>query len=434
MSKVDRRDFLKTTTAVAAAASLPLADQAKAAPALVNVDESIPPQRVELLYGLHAYTDKLSVEPGEEIQFHTTSTVPYELSVCRLGEEVDDPDGDHVFVAYPESPPRLQPIRPGSYVHVERGLAPEESFDAITLECWIRPYLCDAPAGVMTQFDLPESGTFALFLNPTWKVSFYLGDGKGYETDQLHHSPDNVLKRGEWSHVVARWDGEEKSIWVNGEQVAAWPFRGEVRGCDAPIRLGARGDWGEAYRLLDADIAMPTIYNRALSPEEIKNRHQQQALVQPQGDEVMACWPLSEERGAAVADISGRGHHGRIINFGTWMIGGPSFDPGSVPRWGDYDPRTDPTRGHSLRLASDDLVDCRWEPTHKFKIPEDARSGFYVGRYRYKLNGTDRMYHALFFVRPQANKKEKPPVCLLAATNSYRAYTYKPFAEVPPKL
>ena len=133
MSKVDRRDFLKTTTAAAAAASLPLTEQAKAARPLVDIDQPIPPQRVELLYGLHAYTDQLSVEPGDEVQFHTTSTVPYQLSVCRLGEEVDDPNGDQVFVEYPESPPRLQPIRPGSYVHVEQGLAPEESFESINL-------------------------------------------------------------------------------------------------------------------------------------------------------------------------------------------------------------------------------------------------------------------------------------------------------------
>ena len=88
MSKVDRRDFLKTTTVAAAAASLPLADQTEAAPPLVSIDQPIPPQRVELLYGLHAYTDKLSVEPGEEVQFHATSTVPYQLSVCRLEKKL----------------------------------------------------------------------------------------------------------------------------------------------------------------------------------------------------------------------------------------------------------------------------------------------------------------------------------------------------------
>ena len=435
VSKVGRRDFLKGTTAAAAAASLPFSQQAEAAPALVKTDQPIPPQRVQLLYGMHAYTDKLSVEPGDEVQFLTNSTVPYSLSVCRLGEEVDDPAGDKILMEFPESAPRLQPIHPGSYVHVDQGITADQTLDAMTIECWIRPFLCNQPAGVITQFDLPESASFALFLNPDWRLSFYLGDGEGYESTQLHHSPSNVLKKGAWNHVVARWDGSEKSIWVNGEQVAAWPFKGEVRGNDVPLRLGARGDWGEAYRMLDADLAMPTIYGRALGEEEIKTRYREQGLVQPQGgDEIIACWPLSEERGEVVADISGHGRHGRIINFGTWMVGGPSFDPASVSRWQDYVPQADRTRGHSLRLASDDLFDCRWEPTHSFRIPDDARSGFYVGRYRYKLNGTDRLYDVLFFVRPRADAKQKAQVCLLAATNSYRAYTYKPFAEVPPRL
>ena len=137
MSKVDRRDFLKTTTAVAAAASLPLSEQANASPPLVGVDQPVPPQRVQILYGLHAYTDKLSVEPGEEIQFLATSTVPYKLSVCRLGEEVDDPASDQVFVEFPESPPQIQPIRPGSYVYVEQGIPAEQKLDAMTVECWM---------------------------------------------------------------------------------------------------------------------------------------------------------------------------------------------------------------------------------------------------------------------------------------------------------
>ena len=150
-----------------------------------------------------------------------------------------------------------------------------------------------------------------------------------------------------------------------------------------------------------------------MGEEEIKTRYREQGLVQPQGgDEIIACWPLSEERGEVVADISGHGRHGRIINFGTWMVGGPSFDPASVSRWQDYVPQKDPTRGHSLRLASDDLFDCRWEPTHSFRIPEDARSGFYVGRYRYKLNGTDRLYDVLFFVRPRVDAKQKAQVSI----------------------
>ncbi len=438
MSSVDRRGFIKTSSAAAAAAaaagSLPWAGRAVGAPPLVADDGTIPPQRVQILYGLHAYTDQLSVQPGEEIQFHATSTVPYNLSVCRLGQEVDDPAGDEVLKEFAASPPQIQPIRPGSYIQVPQGLEDEKPIETMTIECWLRPFLSDTPAGIITQFDLPQVCGFGLFLNPNYRVSFYLGTGGQYEPSQLHHTPENTLQRDRWHHIVARWDGKVKTIWIDGVQVASWPFEGPVRAGSAPLRLGARGDWGETFRLLDADIAMPAIYASALSDQEIRDRYEQKALSQPQADSLLACWPLYEERGSVVADISGHGRHGRIINNGTWMVGGPSFDAGGVPRWGDYDPQTDPTRGHGLRLASDDLFDCRWEPTHKMQIPKDARSGFYVGRYRYKLNGTERMYHTLFFVRPAADKKNKPPICLLAATNTYRAYTYRPFAEVPPKL
>ena len=305
-----------------------------AAPALVADDGTIPPQRVQVLYGLHAYTDKLSVEPGEEIQFHATSTVPYSLSVCRLGEEVDDPAGDQILKEFAQSPPRMQPIRPGSYIHVENGLDAEKPIEAITIECWLRPYLSDTSSGIVTQFDLPQVCGLGLFLNPNYRVSFYLGAGDRYEPAQLHHTAENTLQRNQWHHVVARWDGQEKTVWVDGKQIAAWPFTGSVRAGDSPLRLGARGDWGEAFRLLDADMAMPVIYDAALSDEAIQSRYADKALTQPQGDQLLACWPLYEERGSAVADISGNGRHGKIVNRGTWMIGGPSFDTASVPRWG----------------------------------------------------------------------------------------------------
>jgi hypothetical protein len=70
---------------------------------------------------------------------------------------------------------------------------------------------------------------------------------------------------------------------------------------------------------------------------------------------------------------------GSIINHATWMIGGPNFDA-AVPQFDDYDPATDPTRGHGLRFASDDLVDCRWQVTQTYTVPTNARSGIYVAR------------------------------------------------------
>ncbi|MEK6246624.1 MAG: LamG domain-containing protein, partial [Planctomycetales bacterium] len=299
MSRVDRREFIKTSGAAAAAAGAAgLVSRANTALASPASSAALPPHRVQILYGLHAYTDKLSVDPGEEVQFHTTSTVPYKLSVCRLGELVDDPSGDEVLHEFPESKARLQPIHPGSYAYVEKGLQADSPLEEITIECWVRPFLSDEPAGIITQFDLPDHCGFALFLNPSYRITFYLGDGQQHEPDQLHHTPEGTLKRAKWHHVVACWDGKEKSVWVDGERVASWPFSGKVLPGTSPIRLGARGDYGEAFRMLDGDIAMPTIYSRALSEAEIKARFEQKGLQLAKGEDVLACWPLTEENGA----------------------------------------------------------------------------------------------------------------------------------------
>ena len=90
---------------------------------------------------------------------------------------------------------------------------------------------------------------------------------------------------------------------------------------------------------------MPVIYDRALSPGEIQSRFAQQGLQPPTLGGVLACWPLSEERGLDVSDISPSGRSGRIVNHATWQIGGPSFDA-ALPRFGTTTP------AKTLRVAT----------------------------------------------------------------------------------
>src|SRR5258708_383237 len=74
---------------------------------------------------------------------------------------------------------------------------------------------------------------------------------------------------------------------------------------------------------------------------------------------------------------------GMIINHAAWMVCGPSFSY-EVLRFSDYEPGKDAQRGHALRFASDDLYDCRWAPSHEYKIPATARPGLFVGRIAYQ--------------------------------------------------
>ncbi|MBI5775148.1 MAG: LamG domain-containing protein [Verrucomicrobia bacterium] len=421
---VTRREFLQRTGAtVAAAAVLKLPSRGLAAPN----SPAIPPHRALDVPGVHAYPLEHSVAAGDTLELCVSNSVPYRLSICRLGVQVDDPAGDTVLARFDESPANPQPIHPGSYVHIEKHLRGKLS--AVTLECWLRPWDITKLAGLISQEDKDSDEGFALGIGKDGYVGFYLGDGVGPDEKTVHRTKPGAVKRNRWHHVVATWDGQRKRVFVDAKEVGAWNFAGPLLPGKHSLRLGAMAQKGIAQHFLDGDLAMPVIYDRALSADEIDERFKQQGLKPARGKGVLACWPLTEERGERVADVSGDGRHGRIINHATWMIGGPSFDA-NVPRFGNYDPKQDATRGHGLRLASDDLYDCRWKVTHRWKAPADARQGIYVARMEFTFDGRPRTQHCTFIVR-RAPRRKKAPILLLLATNTWRAYSGTPFAITP---
>jgi len=444
MRKRNRREFLKRAGAgVAGMAALDWvaltahAEAARGNPAAATnigtAARGIPPHRPLNVPGVHAYSDQQSVASGQTISFLVSSTVPYRLSIYRLGLKVDDPTGDEVLHEFPVAQPKVQSIHPGSYVHVKKKLT--QPMRGLTLECWVRPWKVDRVAGLLTQFDDDKSCGYGLFLNDSSGVSFYLGDGKNYRASWMHSAGEGRLKAGRWYHLVATWDGEEKAIWIDGKKSGQWPFRGAggvVTPGAAPLRLAAAGRNGLADHFLDADLAMPAIYSRALDSAQIAERFAQQGLVPTAGKSVLACWNFTEERGSRVADSSRNNRHGQIINHATWMIGGPSFQA-DVPRFGNYDPGKDARRGHGLRFASDDLYDCRWLVTHKFRLPSSARSGIYVGRFHFELESTPRRQHATFIVR-KSERRKASPILLVTASNTWLAYSGTQFGLPHSKL
>jgi hypothetical protein len=174
MDRHSRRSFLKQTGArMATVASLPslaaLAPAAEAVPA-----ETLPPHRALALDGVHAYADQESVQAGQAIRFQVSATVPYRMTIVRLGPHIDDPGEDKVVDDLGQGEARGQPIHPGSYVQVAQGLMGAR---ALTLECWVRLWTFGRVQRVISQMDFPARCDFALSVGPTAEVSYYHGDG-----------------------------------------------------------------------------------------------------------------------------------------------------------------------------------------------------------------------------------------------------------------
>ena len=385
----------------------------------------IPPHRTVFLPGLHAYAQK-SIAAGEEIAFRVSSVAPYDLSVVRLGPDPESRESDPVLGVLRGEQPLVQPIHPGSYVHVSDGMPTEQALTAFTLEGWFRPFSLDGWQGLITQHDYPDRCGVGLFINGG-RIGFITGSGGSYDSNALHQTDSGMIRVQEWHHVVATWDGEEKRIYVDGTMVGAFPFSGVTRPGKTALRLGAYGDNGRASSFYNGDLAMCAIYQRALEPEEIERRFADQGLIIPGDARLVGCWPFFEERGSRVSDVSSAGRHGEIINRGTWMIGGPSFDAAAIGRHdATYDPTIDSKRGHGLRLASDELYNARWEIRHRFRIPENAESGVYAGRFDFEIDGKPMRYFNTFIVR-RPDARPKAPILVLVSSNTWLAYNSAPF-------
>jgi hypothetical protein len=422
MSKYNRREFLRQTGLGVAAAALLRPAKTVARPADAPVE--IPPHKEMVVLGIHGYAEQ-SVCAGEKIRFRISNTVPCRLSIFRLGPDPESPSQDELLHSFSATEPNPQAIHPGSYIDVPKSV--EGPLKALTLECWVRPWKLKNWSGLITQYDEADGRELGLFIGPGGALAFCLGSEMTYDQPGLQLSAKTGLATQRWHHLAATWDGRRRRLFLNGKLAGQWRFTGRLPAGRAPLRLAAAGESGRAAAFFDGDLAMPAIYRRALAADEISARFEQRGLAAPGRKSLLAAWTFSEEQGERVADCSGNARHGRIINHATWMIGGPSFD-GEVLRFADYEPQKDARRGHGLRFAADDLYDCRWNSTHTFQVPATARPGFYVGRVAYEWEGQPHLYHLTFIVR-KAGRRRKAPLLLLAATNTWRAYSSAAFPK-----
>jgi hypothetical protein len=148
----------------------------------------------------------------------------------------------------------------GAYVSVPHDPAFNFS-NALTLEAWVKP-TDGASRYIMTKgedsFFLAVGGDYAAGN----QLSFYLNNVSG---GWLYGSSDLVTD-GNWHHVAATYDGATINLYVDGRLESSFPRSGIIPTGTSPVAIGARPGVNFFGGLLD-EVA---VYNRALSPEEIK--------------------------------------------------------------------------------------------------------------------------------------------------------------------
>jgi N,N-dimethylformamidase len=394
---------------------------------------------------ISAYTDKLSVKPGDTLQVmasaDATETVRAELVRLIHGDEHPDGPG---FVAQRIASPidrawpvRKQHIQKGNFLRVQDGdnkLAPA---GPVTLHAYIFPTLPEAGRQVLLGRWLADgTAGFGLGINPSGQLEFWVGDGTA--TDAV--TAEVKLIARVWYFVAASYDPANGRATLYQEpvinrynsllsKVVPYDYRSHV---SETLRVRPTPP-AEAGFVIGAaterNPARGTFYSQCYSGKIDRCGVQGAALDRagldalrdggtPEAGRVLAYWDTA-------AGYTDRGIGDTVVDTGPSKLHAQGYNRPVRGQTGwNWSGRNDcfrlaPQEFGGIEFHADALIDCRWEPTLSMTIPSDLRSGVYAVRLT-AGDGTGLAEEFVpFFVRAST---PRAPVCLLIPTASYLAY------------
>ena len=384
---------------------------------------------------VQGYADRLSVAPGEPIEFRISCEAPgsYRADVVRLIHGDTSPDGPGFKEEVVETevsgeyPGRRQETDAGSCVVVEDGgrLALSGPF---TLHAFIQPTTPDKPdQAVLGRFASDGETGYAMVIE----------DGSlGLRVGARRLSTGEPLSVRCWYSAAVSFDAASGTARlycepvvnsVNSRLSPSVPVSGAAR-AERPVE-GAAGDSRTAFTIaglareagspwvdhhFNGKIDRPSVWSRVLSDAELDRITAGEA---PPADGLEAAWDFAEGIGPGgiptdrVADRGPHGLHGNCVNFPARGMTGWN--------WQGLEEcfKHAPEQYGAIHFHHDDLEDARWDTDIAWTVPEDFRSGVYGLRVR--LGDVEE--HFPFFVLPPRGRATARAL-LLIPTASYLAY------------
>ena len=392
---------------------------------------------------LFAYSSAISVKPGEPVAIMVSAegTTTAEAQLVRLIHGDVHPDGPGFIEEDVASPingtvtVRRQYTQLGSYAIVddpEGTLGGEQSF---TIAAWVQPTLVGhGRQSILSTFDIEAMRGWALGINHGGHLEFWVGDGTS--SDEVYS--EVPLVDGVWYRVSASYDHRRAKVRLeqraalnaaNSRLSSVTPFDYDstvIERLNRKIASSHRpllwaGSWdqnphrGDHVRwLFNGKIEHPTVWRGA---------HRTLHDHAPPADIVLADWNTTDGLSRhgiddRITDSGPHGLHAHGVNKPVRGMTGHAWD-GTTDCYGAR-----PCYYGGVYFADSALIDCKWEPTIKFKAP-DAVSGCYAVR----LRSDDAEEYAPFFLRAPS---PTAPVALQIPTASYLAYANEHIAfDVP---
>ncbi|MGE8941386.1 N,N-dimethylformamidase beta subunit family domain-containing protein [Leptospira interrogans] len=366
-----------------------------------------------------AYADRLSVRPGEKIEFKVSNSTsaPVTTRLVRVISADGNPAGPGI-VEEPLSvsvtkvaEPSYHPVRRGSFVCIDA----DGVFDALssfTLIVTVQPTLIGNRASdILSLLDANGRNCVGIGMDGQGRFVATFGDRQQqleiqgpandhtwYRLSLTHDAISHQTVLTQQPLKVGRPEGRAKS--ASAAVKVPDPMRAEQ-----VLISGMAGDTDNFT--FNGRIERPMIFSRVLTDGEI--------AVAASGEPVeglMAGWDFAQQISTQqIVDFGPHGLRGTLVNTPTRAVTGSTWT-GREMSW-----RHAPQEYAAIHFHEDDLDDCRWPTAYTWTAPTGMRSGAYALR----LKAGEHEENVPFFVVPPKGKTTAD-ICVIISTFTYVVY------------
>jgi len=370
------------------------------------------------------YSNRLSVQPGYELDFMISCTDPqYKAEVVRLIHGDINPKGpghkekkilSDIDGFYDG---KIQTIKSGSYIKINDStkLNLNKSF---SFQTWIYP---STPSinnqGIITQFGINYN--YEIEINKNGELNFSINNNGNI----ISLNSGKKLRANEWYFILAMYDNVSKSIYIEQKPLNLLPedesysFKKKYipnynldKTAD-DIFIGASKNGNLIYKHFNGKIESPKIFGKILDPTQRELLYSDNFSILSD-ESLIAFWDFSKNISSnIIKDISKNQIDGITINQPARAMTSHNWDGSEI----NHNHKSE--HYNAIYFHDDDLENCNWKKDFTLKIPTNWRSGVYA----IKLTTKNKIDYIPFFIRPPKGL-HTANIVFLAPTATYIAY------------
>ncbi|MCB1747101.1 MAG: LamG domain-containing protein [Gammaproteobacteria bacterium] len=383
-----------------------------------------------------AYADRVSVAPGETINFMVNCEArEFRADFVRLICGDMNPDGPGYQERVVRTPAngiykgRKQVIHAGSFVEIPRA-DNMPALGSFTLQAFIWPTTPERGAqALISHWGGRNGGGAVLGIAPeNGGISLTLGGGRGRRET---FSTGRALLAREWYFVAASFDAKTKKVVIIQEPLhthvgtrdaavtRATAKLTRLAAHDGPVTMAARFQRFDAGRTVcdqhyNGKIDSPRIATRALDRAEMETLRAP-TLDRTLANDVFGAWDFSADISSVkVSDLSPHRLHGHVVHMPARGMTGWNWS-GEEMNW-----RHAPREYGAIHFHDDDVYDAAWQVDVSLTVPKNLKSGLYCARLRCGDDLEDEDYVPFAVLPPRGQATAK--ICFVLPTASYMAY------------